>query len=88
MQYAGLCSDPLNVFKYMEEKSICIYLGNFWLNQSQVLAEMGDFSNSFLCLKEAISRDHIEKYSVYYAAKMILSLKSTQRTLNSRFCER
>lgn len=35
----------------MEEKSICIYLGNYWIYKAEVLAKMGDFKNSYVCLK-------------------------------------
>lgn len=51
-----MCSDPLNVFKYMEEKSICLFLGNYWINKAETLAEMGECKNAFLCIQEAQSR--------------------------------
>lgn len=62
IQYSEQCSDPMNVFKYMEEKSICIYLANYWCSRSNLFAEMGDFRDAIVCLKEAILRNHIVKY--------------------------
>jgi hypothetical protein len=46
----------------MEEKSICIYLANYWTNRAFAFADIGDFRDALLCLKEAQSRNHIVKY--------------------------
>lgn len=55
-----MCSDPLNVYRYMEEKVICTFLPAFWLSKAHYLAECGDYRNCFECLEEARSRNGIE----------------------------
>lgn len=57
--YIKFVKDPFNVFRYMEEKSICIYFPLFWYTKSEYFAEIGDYRNAFLCLKEAESRKSI-----------------------------
>jgi hypothetical protein len=44
----------------MEEKSICIYFPHFWYAKSEYLAELGDYRNAFLCLREVEERKFIE----------------------------
>ena len=63
LQYAHLCRDPLNIFKYMEDKAICLHLPQFWLSYSETYAEMGHFKNAYLCLKEALSRRDTDQQS-------------------------
>lgn len=84
MKYADLCSDPLNIFNYMEEKSICIFLGNYWIRRAELFAEMGDFIDACTCLKEAVSRDHIVKYFPIHAARMTCKSTSTSRIVGPR----
>jgi hypothetical protein len=55
MLYVKLVQDPLNVFRYMEEKSLCIFLTNFWVAKSEYLAEIADYRNAFSCLEFAES---------------------------------
>lgn len=43
----------------MEEKAICIYFPLFWYTKSEYLADVADYRNAFLCLKEADERKTI-----------------------------
>lgn len=47
MAYQSLCSDPLLVFRYMEEKAVCTFLASFWIAKAEVYAQLGDYANSF-----------------------------------------
>lgn len=70
MNYKDLCSDPLLVFRYMEEKVICTFLAAFWMSKAQIYAEIGDYSNCFESVELAKSRTEEEEvYSVVYAGK-------------------
>lgn len=71
-----MCCDPLNIFKYMEEKSICVFLGNYWINKAETLAKMGDFKNAFLCIQEAESRIGISEYMIINLGKRKSTFKS------------
>jgi len=51
-----MCQDSLNVFRYMEEKSICTFMPQFWLKKAQVLFELGDYEGCFSSLQEALFR--------------------------------
>ena len=43
MKYQKMCCDPLNVFRFMEEKVICTFMPEFWIEKSFVEAKMGDY---------------------------------------------
>jgi hypothetical protein len=45
----------------MEEKAICTYFPLFWYSKSEYLADIGDYRNAFLCLKEAEERKPIDE---------------------------
>lgn len=71
--YAKLVQDPLNVFRYMEEKAICIYFPLFWYSKSEYLAEIGDYRNAFFCLKESEGRKDIEENDEGYVNHYLVS---------------
>lgn len=67
MNYQKICSDPLLVFRYMEEKAICTFLPAFWIKKAEIYAEIGDYSNCFECIEFAWSRtEESEKYFHFY----------------------
>ena len=63
-----MVKDPLLVFRYMEEKAICIFLSDFWLEKAKVHAELGDYVTAFECIVLARSRtEDNDTYSNLYA---------------------
>jgi uncharacterized protein VirK/YbjX len=56
LEYARQCSDPLNVYRYMEEKAICTFLPRYWIAKARLHADAGHYRLSLECLEEARSR--------------------------------
>ena len=45
--YAKLCRDPINIFLYMEEKTICTFTSHYWVSRADYYAEIGDYKSAF-----------------------------------------
>lgn len=56
LEYARQCSDPLNVYRYMEEKAICTFLPRYWIAKARLHADHGHYRLALECLEEASSR--------------------------------
>lgn len=56
MLYQRMCSDPLLVFRHMEEKAIATFMPEFWIEKALVYGEIGDYVNCFESLDLAQSR--------------------------------
>lgn len=61
VRYSEMCQDSMNIFRYMEEKSICTFMPQFWLKKAEVLFEVGDYEGCFSSLQEALFRKEMFK---------------------------
>lgn len=43
IEYAELCSDPLEVFKYLENKKVCLTDPTYWIEKMKLYCKMGEF---------------------------------------------
>ena len=41
-----MCSDPLEVYKHMEEKNICLNDHRFWTSKAGTLCQMGEYATA------------------------------------------
>lgn len=46
VEYAELCTDPLEVFRYMEKKNICTNMSAYWIEKTKVYCKMGEYSKA------------------------------------------
>ena len=54
----------------MEEKVICVFMPNFWIEKAATHADLGDYVTCFDCLEEAKSRtDEDDEYFNLYVGK-------------------
>ena len=43
ISYQQMCQDPLHVCQYMEEKSICTFMPQYWLAKATLFSDMGEY---------------------------------------------
>jgi len=56
MDYAELCSDPEEVFQYMEEKQICVGFARYWRERAQLFCLMGNFREAVNILEKSSAK--------------------------------
>ena len=64
MKYQKICRDPLNIFRYMEEKAVCTLMPEYWLEKSSFCAKLGQYRECFDCI--SIARSYVEEDQQYY----------------------
>lgn len=43
MLYLDQCQDPIHIYKYMEEKSICTFMPQYWLKKADYYYDIGEY---------------------------------------------